>query len=59
MNDKELKELQAIKKLLVVQLLVNGVAAADLADLIGMDPADFSRAFPARKLLKNVKQNFG
>lgn len=57
MNDKELKELQTIKKLLVVQLLVNGIAAADLAELIGMDPADFSRVFPARKLLKNVKRS--
>ncbi|NWG37053.1 hypothetical protein [Nitrososphaera sp.] len=57
MSDNELKELQDIKKLLVVQLLVNGVAASDLAELIGMDPADFSRAFPARKLLKNLKKN--
>lgn len=52
MAEKELKELQAIKKLLVLQLLNQGIQAEALADLLGMDHADFSRMFPVRKLLK-------
>ncbi len=46
---------EIIKKLLVVQLLVAGVPANELAKLIGMHKTDFSKIFPARKLLKNVK----
>jgi len=51
--EKELKELQAIKKLLVLQLLNQGIQADSIADLLGMDRADFSRMFPVRKLLKH------
>jgi len=50
--EKELKELQAIKKLLVLQLLNQGTQAETITDLLGMDRADFSRMFPVRKLLK-------
>ena len=53
MPDKELKELQSIKRLLVVQLLNQDVPADSLADLLGMDRANFSRMFPVRKLLKH------
>jgi len=52
MVEKQLKELQAIKKLLVLQLLNQGIQADAIADLLGMDRADFSRMFPVRKLLK-------
>ena len=52
MVEKELKELQAIKKLLVLQLLNQGIQADAIADLLGMDRGDFSRMFPVRKLLK-------
>lgn len=55
MAEKELKELQSIKKLLTLQLLSQGIAADSLADFLDMDPADFSRMFPVRKLLRNVK----
>lgn len=51
---KEANE-EIIKKLLVVQLLVAGVPANELAKIIGMHKTDFSKMFPARKLLKNVK----
>jgi len=50
--EKQLRELQAIKKLLVLQLLNQGIQADAIADLLGMDRADFSRMFPVRKLLK-------
>ena len=52
MVEKQLRELQAIKKLLVLQLLNQGIQADAIADLLGMDRADFSRMFPVRKLLK-------
>jgi len=52
MAEKELKELQAIKKLLVLRLLAQGVKADAIADLLGMDRGNFSRMFPVRKLLK-------
>ena len=49
------EQLEDIKKLLVMQLLNSGVSASSIAALLGMDPADFSRAFPVRKLLKESK----
>lgn len=51
MVEKELEELQSIKKLLVVQLLTQGIQAKPIAELLQMDPSDFSRMFPVRKLL--------
>lgn len=56
MAERELKELQAIKKLLVLQLLNEDVKADAIADLLGMDRADFSRMFPVRKLLKRTQR---
>ncbi len=49
---QESKELQVIKKAIVGQLLLQGVQAGALADYLDMDAADFSRMFPAKKLLK-------
>jgi hypothetical protein len=49
-TSEELKELQAIKKLLVLQLLRQGLKAMTIADAIGMDRGNFSRLFPVRKL---------
>jgi hypothetical protein len=51
----ELKELHDIKRLLVLQLLSQGVQANVIADLLEMDPGDFSRAFPVKKLLAKKK----
>jgi hypothetical protein len=47
----ELEELEKIKKLLVLQLLKSGVTANSLATLLNMDPGEFSRKFPVKKLL--------
>ncbi|HLI46034.1 MAG TPA: hypothetical protein VKU94_02460 [Geobacterales bacterium] len=58
MNDKEFKELQSIKKLLVLQLLNAGISAGDIAKTLEMDKGNFSRMFPARKL-KAGKSNTG
>jgi hypothetical protein len=55
MTDKELKELQDIRKLLVLQLLASKVRAGDIAEVLGMDKGNFSRMFPVKKLSKNTK----
>ena len=52
MAEEELEELRAIKKLLALQLLIQGVQAGAVAKLLGMDKATFSRMVPARSLLK-------
>jgi hypothetical protein len=49
-EDDTLKELQDIKKLLVLLLLDRGVKAGAIAEVLGMDPGNFSREFPAKKL---------
>ena len=54
-DDRIVKEVQAVKKLLILQLLDAGFQAGTLASLIDMDPADFSRMFPVKKLLKDKK----
>jgi hypothetical protein len=54
-EDRLAKELESIKKLLVLQLLDSGFKAGTLAEVIGMDPGDFSRMFPIKKLLKDKK----
>jgi hypothetical protein len=56
LEEREFKELQTIKGLLVLQLLKQGVAADFLADFLNMDRADFSRAYPVRKLLRHKAQ---
>jgi hypothetical protein len=56
LDEKSLKELQQIKRLLIAQLLLQGVSASDIADILGIDQGDFSRTFPVRKLFKNLKQ---
>jgi hypothetical protein len=52
MTERELKELQAIKKLLVLQLLAQDIKVDVIADILGMDQGNFSRMYPVRKLLK-------
>ncbi len=44
------KELETIKKLLLFFLLKTGVKAGELSSVIGMDPSDFSRIMPVRKM---------
>jgi len=57
LDEKELKELQMIKRLLVLQLLNQGIAGKALADLLEMDGGDFRRMFPVRKLLPKTAEN--
>jgi hypothetical protein len=50
-NSRALKELEDIKKLLIVQLLNSGVQAGSIARLLDMDAGNFSKMFPARELV--------
>jgi hypothetical protein len=45
-------QLEDIKRLLVLQLLHSGVSASSIATLLEIDPADFSRLFPVRRLIR-------
>jgi len=49
-QDPVRKELEAIKKLLIFFLLKTGVKAGELASVLEMDPSDFSRMIPVRKM---------
>jgi hypothetical protein len=55
MTEKELRELQDIKNLLVLQLLASDVRAGDIVRVHDMDKGNFSHMFPVRKLSKNTK----
>ncbi len=52
MPKDQTEQLEDIKKLLVLQLLNSGISGAAIASLLEMDPGDFSRAYPIKKLLK-------
>jgi len=56
MPKDQAEQLEDIKKLLVLQLLNSGVSAVALASLLEMDPGDFSRAYPVKKLLGKARQ---
>jgi len=50
------KELDAIKRLLVLQLLTSGVQGKDIARALGVDASAVSRLVPARRVRKKVAQ---
>jgi len=51
-KDEALKELQDIKKLLILQLLKSGIHADSVIKLLDIDQGNFSRSFPIRELIK-------
>jgi hypothetical protein len=53
-QDPTLKELEDIKRLLILLLLKGGASQGDVARALQMDQGNFSRMFPARKF-KSVK----
>ncbi len=53
-KDPIAKELEAIKRLLMLSLLKEGVAQNVIALALQMDPADLSRMMPVRKIKKAV-----
>jgi predicted transcriptional regulator len=55
-TDRLEKELDAIKRLLVLQLLTSGVQAKDIAHALGVDASAVSRLVPARRVRKRAKR---
>ena len=51
-KDPVIKELEAIKKLLVLALLTQGLEQKLIAKALQIDPAQLSRMMPARKIKK-------
>ena len=49
-RDPVATELEAIKRLLILQLVVSGVRAGDIASVLGVDNSVISRLVPARKV---------
>ncbi len=55
-DSRVLKELEAIKKLMIAQLLNSGVQAGSIAKLLDMDAGNFSKIFPARELVTKKRE---
>ena len=51
-SDPVADELDAIKRLLVLQLITSGVQATHIASALGVDKSVVSRLVPARKVKK-------
>jgi predicted transcriptional regulator len=51
-NDPGAAELDAIKRLLILQLITSGVQGAQIASALGVDPSVVSRLVPKRKVKK-------
>jgi len=49
-QDPALKELDAIKRLLILFLMKSGASQGEISTALGMDQGNFSRLFPARKI---------
>lgn len=47
------RELDAIKRLMILQLLKSGTSQSDIAKALAIDPADLSRMMPARQFKSN------
>ncbi len=50
--DPVVEELEAIKKLLILQLVTAGVQAKDVAKVLDLDKSDMSRLVPTRGIKK-------
>ena len=57
MNNKEIELLEDIKKLLILQLLASRVRANEIAEIFEMDPSNFSKAYPASKLIARLRSD--
>ena len=54
-NNAVQEELEAIKRLLVLQLITSGVQATDVAKALRVDKSVISRMVPARKVKKPAR----
>ena len=55
--DPVAKELEAIKKLLILQLVTSGVQAQDVGKVLGLNKSDMSRLVPTRGIKKKGTKN--
>ena len=55
-DDPLARELEAIKKLLILQLVTTGVEAQDIGKVLGLGKSDMSRLVPTRKIKKKGKK---
>jgi transposase-like protein len=55
MTNEELKELQAIKKLLALQLIKQGVSPSKIADTLGISHSLFNAEFGIKKSKKEIE----
>ena len=55
-DDKLLAELIAIKKLLMLQLIVNGVNATDIGNTLGLTKARIGQIVPVAQIKKARKK---
>ena len=56
-GDPVAKELDAIKRLLVLQLITSGVQSSTVATALGVSNSKVTRLVPARKAKKRAKKN--
>lgn len=56
-EDPVARELDAIKRLLILQLYKSGVSQAHVAKALAIDAAELSRVMPAREFADNRKKS--
>jgi len=49
---KQLEPMEAIKRLLILDLIIRGVQSKDIAHILGTDPSVITRMVPSRCLKK-------
>lgn len=53
MDDKFIKILEEIKKLLILDLITKGIQGKDIAQVLGVDKSTIARIVPSRKIKIN------
>lgn len=53
------KQLEDVKRLLIIQLLATGVQSAHIAQALGIDPSTISRMVPVRDIQTALRKRAG
>ena len=56
-TDPAVRELSEIKKLLILDLLSREVKLSQIANILGVDPGNFSRMYPVRAIMGKSKKS--
>ena len=60
MNEKEIiEELQAIKKLIVLQLLASGVMKGEIEEMLKLGDRNFAKHFDATRIVSRMQESEG